>query len=128
MAGRLRADPGALGLVTGLGWYVTKHAVGVWSTTPPAAGFRRADPQPEVDALPQRTPAAGYEGDADIETYTVVHDRDGQPEFAMLALLTPDGHRAWAHTADGDDMEGLVSQEGCGQPVRLAKDGRLEIR
>ena len=28
MAERLRADPGAVGLVTGLGWYSTKHAVG----------------------------------------------------------------------------------------------------
>jgi acetyl-CoA C-acetyltransferase len=128
MAQRLRADPGALGLVTGLGWYVTKHAVGVWSTAPPPSGFRRGDPQPEVDALPQRTPAAGYEGEADIETYTVVHDRDGQPEFAVLALLTPDGHRAWARTADDDDMDGLVREEGCGRRVRLAGDGRVEMR
>jgi acetyl-CoA C-acetyltransferase len=114
--------------VTGLGWYVTKHAAGVWSTTPPANGFRHASPQSEVDALPQRTPAAGYEGDAVVETYTVVHDRDGEPAFAVLALLTPDGHRTWARTEDGDHMQGLMEAEGCGRKARLGPEGRVELR
>ena len=34
MVGALRADPGSLGLVTGLGWYVTKHSVGIYGTEP----------------------------------------------------------------------------------------------
>src|SRR5438105_3874140 len=32
MVERLRDDPGAMGLVTALGWYLTKHAVGLYST------------------------------------------------------------------------------------------------
>ena len=55
MVERLRADPGAYGLTTALGWYVTKHAAGVWSTRPPVAGFRRVDPQTtqaRVDSQP----------------------------------------------------------------------------
>ena len=87
MAQRLRTDPGTLGLVTGLGWYSTKHAVGLWSTTPPAEGFRHTCPQEAVDALPRRTPAPHYEGNATIETYTVMHDRDEAPELAIVALL-----------------------------------------
>ena len=40
MVTALRADPGAVGLVTGLGWYATKHAVGVLASRPPGrAGF-----------------------------------------------------------------------------------------
>ena len=128
MAQRLRADPGALGLVTGLGWYVTKHAVGLWSSAPPKGGFRYSCPQEEVDALPQRTPASGYEGDATVETYTVVHDRDGRPELGIVALLTPDGHRAWGNTTDDDAMAGLMEREGCGRPAKLTADGRVEIR
>jgi acetyl-CoA C-acetyltransferase len=127
IAERLRADPGALGLVTGLGWYCTKHAVGLWSTTPPAAGFRYECPQDAVDALPQRTPASDYEGDATVETYTVVHDRDGEPELAILALLTEDGRRAWGNTADRDDMVGLMENEGCSRKARLTADGRAEL-
>ena len=128
MAQRLRADPGALGLVTGLGWYSTKHAVGVWSTTPPPSGFRHECPQGAVDALPQRTPASDYEGDATIETYTVVHDREGEPELAILALLTEDGRRTWGNISGRDDMLGLMDDEGCGRKVRMAANGRAELR
>jgi acetyl-CoA C-acetyltransferase len=128
MAERLRADPGSLGLVTGLGWYCTKHAVGVWSTTPPASGFRHESPQDAVDAGPQRTPAADFEGDATIESYTVVHDREGEPELAIVALLTPDEHRTWGNISDGDDMRSLMAEEGCGRKARLGAGGRAELR
>jgi acetyl-CoA C-acetyltransferase len=128
MAQRLRADPGTLGLVTGLGWYSTKHAIGVWSTTPPAIGFRYECPQDAVDSLPQRTPAPDHDGDATVETYTVVHGRDGEPELAILALLTEDGRRAWGNTSDRDDMLGLMESEGCGRKARLASDGRTDLR
>ncbi len=44
---RLRESQGAgptrLGLATGLGWFVTKHALGLYGTTPPPGGFRRGD-------------------------------------------------------------------------------------
>jgi acetyl-CoA C-acetyltransferase len=128
MAERLRADPGSVGLVTGLGWYCTKHSVGVWSTTPPASGFRHESPQDTVDAGPQRSPAADFEGDSTIESYTVVHDRDGEPELAILALLTPDEHRTWGNISDGDDMLSLMAEEGCGRKARLGAGGRAELR
>ncbi|MHB8594432.1 MAG: acetyl-CoA acetyltransferase, partial [Acidimicrobiales bacterium] len=128
MAARLRAEPGTLGLVTGLGWYATKHAIGLWSTTPPGHGFRHGSPQAEVDALPQRAPASDLEGDATVETYTVVHDRDGRPELGILALLSPDGRRAWGNITDADTLCGLMTEEGCGRKVRLHADGRTELR
>ncbi|MGH9110487.1 MAG: acetyl-CoA acetyltransferase, partial [Acidimicrobiales bacterium] len=120
MAGRLRADPGSLGLVTGLGWYATKHAVGIWSTTPPADGFAHANPQAEVDALPQRPPASDYEGDATVETYTVVHERDGEPERGILSLLTDDGARAWGTVTDPDALRSIEMEEGCGRRARIS--------
>ncbi len=127
MAGRLRSDPGAVGLVTGLGWYATKHAVGLWSTEPPAAGFRHDRPQEAVDALARRTPAPGYEGAATVETYTVLHDREGRAVRGILALVTPDGRRVWANVTDEDDLLGLMQDEGCGRPARLAAGGRVTL-
>jgi acetyl-CoA C-acetyltransferase len=127
MAARLRADPGALGLVTGLGWYLTKHAVGLWSTSPPVAGFRHGVPQDEVDVLPRRSPAPGQEGDVTIETYTVVHDRDGRPELGILALLTEEGGRTWGNTTDVDVLDELMTEEGCGRRARLRADGTAEL-
>ena len=128
MAGRLRDEPGSVGLVTGLGWYMTKHAVGVWSTTPPPDGFSYDNPQVEVDALPQRAPTSDFEGDATVETYTVVHGRDGEPERAILALLTDSGARAWGTTSDADSLVGLEDEEGCGRSARVHADGRTDLR
>jgi len=127
-AERLRADPGTLGLVTGLGWYSTKHAVGVWSTSPPAAGFRHGSPQTVVDGLPRRHRAPDHEGEATIETYTVVFHRDGEPERAIVALLTGDGRRTWGNVTDRDDMLGLMEAEGCGRKAMVSADGRTELR
>ena len=55
----LRGDPASFGCTTALGWYISKHASGVWSATPPEHGFRRVDPatsQAKVDAQPRRDP------------------------------------------------------------------------
>jgi acetyl-CoA C-acetyltransferase len=128
MAGRLRAEPGAVGLLTGLGWYATKHAVGLWSSAPPARPFRHVDAQPEVDALPQRAPASDAEGETTVETYTVVYGRDGTPELGIMALRTADGRRAWGNTTDAQTMASLMEEEGCGRRARLSADGRVDLR
>lgn len=128
MAGRLRAEPGTTGLVTGLGWYATKHAVGLWSSAPPGRPFRHVDVQPEVDALPQRAPAPDDAGTGTVEAYTVVHDREGRPELGIVAVRTPDDRRAWGNVTDADTLAELEAEEGCGRAVRLQEDGRTELR
>jgi acetyl-CoA C-acetyltransferase len=128
MAGILRGDPGSLGLVTGLGWYVTKHAAGVWSTTPPSHGFAYDSPQKDVDALPQRAPASDFVGDATVETYTVVHGDDGEPERAIVSLFTDTGARSWGTLTDSGTLASLEVEEGCGRPARVRADGGIELR
>ncbi|MDQ1404101.1 MAG: acetyl-CoA C-acetyltransferase, partial [Actinomycetota bacterium] len=71
----LRADPGTLGLVTALGWFITKHSIGIYSTEPPASGFAAAHPQHEVDASPRRALAVELDGDVTVESHTVIYDR-----------------------------------------------------
>jgi acetyl-CoA C-acetyltransferase len=85
-------------------------------------------PQDEVDALPQRAPASDFAGDATVETYTVIHGRDGEPERAIVALLTTEGARAWATLADTDALGSLETEEGCGLRVRVGADGRADLR
>jgi acetyl-CoA C-acetyltransferase len=128
MAHTLREHPGSVGLTTGVGWYLTKHAVGLWSTTPPESGFRSACPQDEVDALPQRGPGSASDTDLTIETYTVVYARDGRAERGILSCLTPEGARRWANVTDNDTLELLTTQEGCGRSARLRGDGRVDVR
>lgn len=119
MCERLRADPGSLGLVTALGWYATKHAVGLYSTEPPAGGFRARSVQDAVDALPSRPVVADADGSATVESYTVMHERDGSASLGILACLLEDGSRAWANVNDADELAELTGAEGCGRPVRL---------
>jgi acetyl-CoA C-acetyltransferase len=63
-----------------------------------------------------------------VETYTVVHGRDGEPEKAIVALLTRDGARAWGTLTDPDTLEALEVEEGCGRQARVNAEGRTELR
>jgi acetyl-CoA C-acetyltransferase len=128
MAGVLRSDPGTLGLVTANGGYVTKHALGLYSTEAPPSGFRAEDVQAEVDALPTRELCEQPDGPATIESWVVAHGRDGAPERAMAACLLDDGRRAWSATDDPDTVAELRSgEEQIGRAVKLAPDGSLGL-
>jgi len=147
MVGVLRSDPGARGLVTGLGWYLTKHSVGVYGTEPAAGGprdvgevplpegtqveeaggFAWANPQAAVGALPQCAPDADASGEVTVETYSVAYGRTGVPERAVLACRTPEGRRAWANVTDDDQLALLVTEEGCGRLGTLRGDGIVDL-
>ena len=148
LVGRLRDDPGSLGLATGLGWYLSKHSIGVYGTDPPrshtgaadlapglppetkvetAAGFSWVDPQVGIGALPQCAPDADAEGEITVETYSVAFGRDGSPERAVVACRTPEGRRAWARATDPDHLALLVSQEGCGRLGTLRAGGEVDL-
>jgi len=119
MTGRLRADPGAHGLCSANGGYLSRHAIGVYSTAPPAAGFRLASVQEEVDRVARRPFAERAEGEAVVETYTVMHDRSGAPERAIAACLVEGGRRAWGTSTDAGLMAAMVTEDLCGRTVRL---------
>jgi acetyl-CoA C-acetyltransferase len=122
MAHVLRDDPGSSGLCSANGGYLTKHSFGVYGTEPPAEGFRWESPQAKVDAFPQKELAEGHEGEVVIESATVLHDREGQPERAFVATLLPDGRRAWGTSVDGEVMSALLCDECVGRSAHLRSD------
>ena len=125
----LRERPGAKGLVWANGGFATKHAFGVYSTTPPADGrFHHDSPQDQIDAMPRRTlaEAATAAGPTTIEAYTVVHDRDGAPETGIAATLLADGRRAWGTTTDVGLAAAMCEGEWVGRSVRLSESGAIE--
>jgi acetyl-CoA C-acetyltransferase len=122
----LRADPASFGCTTALGWYISKHAAGVWSATPPEHGFRRVDPsasQAKVDAQPRREPAGLVDGAVTIEATSVSVERDGTPTLGILTALTADGRRAMANVRDHDTLAGLMTEAHEGRPAHLGNDG-----
>lgn len=127
MSDVLRSDPGSTGLVTANGGYLTKHSFGVYSTEPPEAGFRHESCQDAVDALPRREVVDEVDGEVTIEAYTVMHDREGQPELGLAALRTADDHRAWGRCDDRGVLDSMVAEEWVGRVVRLSSDGTLSV-
>jgi acetyl-CoA C-acetyltransferase len=126
----LRHAPGGHALVSGLGWYATKHSLGVYGTEPPAHGgpFAWRDMQPEVDALPRCTVDPHASGAVRVETYTVTFDRAGKPERGIVACRTKDDVRAWANVTDADALVHLCSEEGVGRSGNLSGDGTLTLQ
>jgi acetyl-CoA C-acetyltransferase len=123
----LRERPGDHGLVWANGGFATKHAFGVYSTDPPANGFRHAKPQDEVDALPRRELALPDEaaGAATVEAYTVMFSRDASPERAIASCLLADGRRAWGTSTDPDVAGAMCEGEWVGRSVELSVVGDL---
>ncbi|MGH9095336.1 MAG: acetyl-CoA acetyltransferase, partial [Acidimicrobiales bacterium] len=120
MMGRLRVDPGAYGLCTANGGHLSKHAVGVYSCRPPAAALQVAHPQDVVETAPARQVLDDPSGDARIETFTVMHDREGQAERGFVACLDTEGRRALVATDDADDLSRLVAEDLIGTRVKLS--------
>ncbi|MFQ5668579.1 MAG: acetyl-CoA acetyltransferase, partial [Candidatus Binatia bacterium] len=120
MMGKLRAAPGTKGLVSGLGWYLTKHSIGIYSTTPPDGPWVREDPAQYQAALAGEvhpTLVTEARGRAEIETYTVLHDRDGTPITGIIIGRLADGQRFLANSpADRQVLEALMAREAIGQP------------
>lgn len=127
MAGVLRTDPGSIGLVSANGGFITKHAFGVYGTEPPPTPFRHAEPQAEIDALPKRELCEEPDGEAAIEAWTVMHDRDGQPETGILVGLLDDGRRAWGVTTDAGIVKAMVTEDLAGCRAALRPDGTFDI-
>ena len=123
----LRASPGDKGFITANGGYLTKHAFGVYSTEAPDVDFQHADVQAEVDQEPTRDWLAEYDGEATIESYTVMFGAAG-PEVAHAACLTPDGKRTWANCTEMDVMTAMTTEEFCGLPVSIDGAGTLSMR
>ncbi len=117
---RLRREPEALGLVSALGWYATKHAVGVYGARRPSGEWFRTDPrvdQAEVDAMPHPGLAPEADGPATVETYTVMHGREGTPESGIVIGRLEDGRRFIANTPPEDRalLEAMTTREFVGE-------------
>lgn len=131
MIEKLRAKPGSKGLCTANGWYVTKHSIGLYSTTPKEGKWQRENPadyQKDIDNGPHPRMEENPDGAAKIETFAVVHDHKG-PQFAIImGRLDADGARFVAHVTDAAEMQSLMDQESLGRPGTVsAGDGGLNI-
>ena len=126
MVERLRREPQHKALVSAMGWYVTKHAQGIYSGMPPEREWRRADSpqdQAELDAMPHPTLVEAAHGAGAVETYTVVFDRAGEPEFAIVVGRLENGDRFLANTEpDTELLRWMTQEEMVGRRTKARHD------
>jgi acetyl-CoA C-acetyltransferase len=116
MARVLRDDPGSFGLVTGVGMHMTKHVYGVYSTAPGPAAPVPPGPSPEQPTVAIRDT---YEGPATVAAYSVVHGRDGEPEWGVAVCDVPDGGRTYAKMLDAGLLASAETEELVGRTLTL---------
>ena len=113
----LRRHPGEFGLLNANGWFITKHSVGIYSTTPVKGEWRRKAPADYQQAIldePHPPFSESPSGNATIETYTVIHSREGAERALMIGLLD-DGTRFIAETPDDEQtLRQMMDREMLG--------------
>jgi acetyl-CoA C-acetyltransferase len=93
---RLRKRPDEFGYVSGLGWYITKHSAGVYSGREPERPWERGgqeEIQRRIDAMESPVLELRPDGPVTVETYTVMHNRQGEPDFAIVIGRLKNGDR-----------------------------------
>jgi len=120
----LRDGPdGALGLATALGWYATKHALGLYGAGPPARPF--AAHAVEVEPAAREVAPPG-DHEAVAETCTVIYERDGMPSYGILFALLADSRRVLGTTRERDVLDVMPADGFPGSRVRLRADRSFE--
>ncbi len=112
----LRADPQAKGLVSGLGWNITKHSLCIYSHYSNRSRSHlltnsAEDLQSKVDALERIMVDPQPSGNGTVETYTLLFDRLGQPKQGVIVGRLQNGQRFLANTEESEDIFSNMMQE-----------------
>jgi acetyl-CoA C-acetyltransferase len=122
---RLRENPDTFGLASAVGWYLTKHAIGIYSGRPPRRPFALL--QPQTQRRQARRARSGYVGTASVEAYTVTYGRECVPESAIISALTPQGERALLRTPDGEVIDALLADDPAGAAISIDAEQRIML-
>lgn len=131
MTGRLR-EVGGTALVTGLGWYATKHSIGVYGSSPPPSGWRSADTTSAQRAIDESAAqlvdlseiesgtGEGVPVSATVIGSTLGIGRDGGVESAPVIARLDDG-RQLAVAAQEVELESLKGRNLVGERVVVSR-------
>ncbi|WP_288362763.1 hypothetical protein [uncultured Spongiibacter sp.] len=113
MAEQLRQQPGANGMITANGWYMTKQAIGIYSTRPAHQNWQRGDDAPlqqQIDSQDHPRIDDAPEGPGVVDSFTVVCDGDG-PQQGIIVGSLDNGRRFIAHTEKDDALLAQMMHE-----------------
>lgn len=96
------------------------HSIVLTRNAPTAEAFPQDyHGQEQADALRLPIPSINdeYEGDAPVETYTVVYGRNGMPVYGVVLSRSPDGARVISRVAPEDAQSIAFLTDGKAEPV-----------
>lgn len=121
---RLRQSQGSYGLLAANGGFLSKYAVGIYSTEPKQPAFADSDAlTAQVMSVKAPEIAASPTGGGRIETYTIDFDRSGQARGAVVVGRldgTDQRFIARNYPDDASTLAMLVSEEPLGKTVVVA--------
>ena len=121
MVRRLRARPGAVGLVGANGGFLSKYSVGVYSTRArDCQPFDSGPLQAEIDGWAAPALDQAYAGEAAVETYTI--DYAGPAPRGVVVARTPANARIIAMTPPDDAavVNEMIQADPLGRRAILA--------
>ena len=118
---RLRARPGELGLVSGIGMHMTKHVFACYSTEP--GPVRPPDDlalQAEVERRqPDRVVASSAVGAARVVASTTVCHHDSSPAWVLAVCDLADGRRVYARSHAPEVLDAMAGDGWRGREITL---------
>ena len=131
MMNKLRTKLNSFGLTTANGWYITKHGAAIYSSKPFEGDWNQvADTtnlQNSIDNQEKPNFIETPEGEATVETYTVVHSRNGPDQGIVIGRLD-DGKRFIANTEKDPKILQLMShEEMLNKRGYVSRDGKRNI-
>ncbi len=115
----VRSAPGSFGAVSAVSGLLTKPALAVWSTEPPAGGLLLADLADEAKAVTAIAPLdEDPDGAGTVAAYTVIY-AGTEPARVCAVVDLDSGERAVAAVDDSDLAASAVKEEMIGTRVRV---------
>jgi acetyl-CoA C-acetyltransferase len=131
MMERLRQERERKVFIGALGWYFTKHAHGIYSGMPPERPWKRTDSpqdQAEIEAMPHPMLVEQAEGVGQVETYTVLFDREGEPQQGIVIGRLDEERRFIANTeGDPELLRWMTQEEMVGRRAAVRYDSESEL-
>jgi len=119
------------GLVTALGWFMHKHAAGVYGSKPSENDLKNHDLEDQKNRFAENDPVRikdQVNGPGTIETYTIIYADNHEPSYAVLYGKTRDNFRFIARTPNHPDIfKQLTSKNMVGQKVNIAFDPSINM-
>jgi len=134
MADRLRAHPGQIGMVTGVGMHMTKHVAAIWSAEPgqirPTEAHHEQQRWNDSPLTPDVDVVATASGPATVIAATTVFDRHDMADHAIAICELPEGGRCYARTSDDASMAAVTEGAWVTDKAQLVArdDGTNDLR